>query len=246
VIKKPIVKSTTINSNGVPLTPAVVHNAAQVAMNHSMMILPPPIVFNPTKKTKKAPKQAITFDKVLDFLKNGPKDVEEEYSIQNEQFFVLEDMFQIVDKKEIVKLLLEKMKVSRFKSYKMAMKNFSNILDSYFEGNSTYTDVCAWAESNIPTHASEHWYEEFNDLRTNIIQSLSNSPKVEPKYALVDAVKALVNAEIYIKYNDDVNGEDFEKQERLATSLYYQYMIDTAQLIWPEQAKSLKLLFGNK
>lgn len=237
MIKKPTVKSTTKIAVGAPLTLPAINN------NHTVMqttlISPILLPLKPSTLGQKEKLKKVTFEDVLAFLKTKTEDY---WELQDQQLMFLEQLCITGDIRSIVTFLLEKFKVSRFKSYKMAMKTFISLMEQYLNGEVEYSALTTYLEVNVPNYASEHWYEEFNDIRRHLISALSLDPKNKsPEYALVDVIKSLVSSEVDTK---DENGFS-SYEDRKTCEAFNNYIIDLSQLIWEDKAKSLKILYGN-
>lgn len=232
MINKPIVKS------------------AQKTQAAPLILLPQPVAvpFNPIKKkTKKTGPKAVSFEEVLEYVKTGPKveDPGNYYEIQDNHFVMLTRMFLASNNKEMAKFLFQKMKVSKFRSYTSAMRTLSNLLDAYFAGEAGQNELVNYMDL-IPRHADERFYEEFNDARISLIGGLIIRPEVPVVVSAnhyVDVIKNITNCEL-------LHRKDLQNEYDLYESEYCKqlnlHIIDIAETIWPDKAKSLKLLFGSK
>lgn len=206
---------------------------------NSIMQLPPPLVVNMANVKKPKVKPKYDFDFCLKELQknfDASEEVHEDY-ISGQQK-TMKGLLQLLENKQVGTYLLNKFKNSRFKSYKMAIRTFSNMIDGYFDGSVEMSNISAYQDT-IPTTAGEHWYEEFNDFRINFINGLRN---INRENSFAKCIEILSEAETH-PYSDNEN-YPYDKWLSENMKVNKKYIIDLMEMVWPDKGGTLKLLFG--
>jgi hypothetical protein len=202
--------------------------------------LPQPLTMNMVSVKKPKVKPKLDFDYCLKQLQSNLKEadqIHEDY-IDNQKK-ILKGLIQLLDNKQVAPYLLNKFKNSRFKSYKMAMRTFTNLIDGYFDGSVDMSGLISYQDI-IPSTAAEHWYEEFNDFRYEFIRGIRNDNREASFYKCVEIL-----AEAETNPYSDESGMDYIKWLDENIKINKKYVIDLMELVWPDKGGTLKLLFGN-
>ncbi len=208
-----------------------------VLKNPHLILMGSPKTISIKKPTIAAP---FEYNSVLEFLKSSVPTEDNYYELQEEQRDIIKQLFAKMDKIQATKYVAEKIQTSRFKSFRMAMTHFKRICNSHFEGNLSRGDLDTYIE-NIPSTAGEHWYEEFNDVRRYFFQGITSNG-MPNGHCFGQALDILINAESFKNDPEFPNGGFHQDVEMV--KIANRYIIDLAEIVWPNEAKSLKLLFG--
>lgn len=182
----------------------------------------------------------VDFNLCIDFIKKSRAFTDDDiYCEIGAQEMIIDGLSYQVDTKSIVNYLADKVRKSRFRTFKLAMEGFNHIMDNYLKFNSVPKEHLIRYRDLIPITAGEHWYEEFNDLRKSIITIIiedMEARKEDRNHAIQRAIgilaaSAVTDAQGFMEYV-----ESFRQTNKI--------IIDVCELIWPENGKSLKLLFG--
>lgn len=223
-----MIKKAGIKPNGLPKPRVMANPLMQIAKPKSVGI------------QKAKVKEPFSFDTCL---KNLQKTFSEEHGCHEdflaEQEATMKKLIATLKNKVVAQYLLTKFKNSRFKSFKMAIRTFVNMIEGYFEGNVTIDSIAQY-QDNIPIYAAEHWYEEFNDFRINFINGLRNKNREQ---SFFKCIQILVEAETS-KYIEDTKNDGFVKFLEHNMKLNKTYIIDLMEMCWPKRGGTLKLLFG--
>lgn len=222
-----MIKKAVIKPNVLPQPGVMANTLMQMAKPKSVGI------------QKAKVKEPFSFDTCL---KNLQKTFSEEHGCHEdflvEQEATMKKLIATLENKVVAQYLLTKFKNSRFKTFKMAIRTFVNMIEGYFEGNVTIESIAQY-QDNIPSSAGEHWYEEFNDFRINFINGIRNKSREQ---SFSKCIQILVEAET--SKDVDTENDGYVKFLEHNMKLNKTYTIDLMEMCWPEKGGTLKLLFG--
>ena len=209
--------------------------APGVASNTLTQITKPKVV----KQKHYNNKEELSFDLCLKQLQKpipqGYGDTED-YLIDQE--LITKRLILNIDTKVLGKYILNKFKESKFKSFQLSSRTFVNMIEGYFEGTVDIEDIKVY-QGSIPHSSEELWYEYFNNFRYEFINGIRAFHR---ELAFIRCIQILVESENRV-VEEDPNIGTFKTMEN-CINLNKLYIIDLMQLVWPEQAAPLKLLFG--
>lgn len=183
------------------------------------------------KVTKKANKTKL-FSKAreekkeltLDLITNLIKDNQTLQAID----FLLVDMKNVDD---VVSCFVTFINKSNFRAYSLALKTFNFVIHDYKKSKNAEL-LTAYLKTLENEMGKERFYSEFTNIRMSIIKYLAGIP-----VNLVETVETMSLA-LSGEYDEDFN------KRRVANDIDFICLL--ADKKWPDKAKGLRLLYGNK
>lgn len=185
-----------------------------------------------SKKATKTTKKSKLFSKAREEKKELTLDLITQLIKDNETLQAVELLLKgIENADDIVGCFVAFINKSNFRAYSLALKKFNFVLHDYKKSKSKEL-LTAYLKTLGNEMGKERFYSEFTDIRMDVIKYLAGLP-----VNLVETAEAM-SSTLSGEYDENFN------KRRVANDIDFICLL--ADKKWPDKAKGLRLLYGNK